>query len=97
METISLILSALTSLLLIGYIIYTIKLTKENDKLKEKLIPQYEMDKKVDKVIEKNKEQADTIKRLMINKDEVHVLLEKLIVSKKKERIELVNQYIFTK
>jgi len=49
------------------------------------------------KLRKKNKDQADTIKRLMINKDEVHVLLEKLIVSKKKERIELVNQFTFKK
>ena len=49
------------------------------------------------KLTKKNKDQADTIKRLMINKDEVHVLLEKLIVSKKKERIELVNQFTFKK
>ena len=46
---------------------------------------------------QKNKDQADTIKRMNSEFDEVHVLLETLLVTPKKKQAELVNQYIFTK
>ena len=42
-------------------------------------------------------DQADTIKRMNSEFDEVHVLLETLLVTPKKKQAELVNQYIFTK
>ena len=49
------------------------------------------------KLTEKNKDQADTIKRMNSEFDEVHVLLETLLVTPKKKQAELVSQFTFKK
>ncbi len=40
-------------------------------------------------------DQADTIRRMWATIDEVHILLEKILVSKKKDIVTLVNEFTF--
>jgi len=47
--------------------------------------------------IQQLKEQADTIKRMNSAFDEVHILLETLLLNKKKDQEKLINNFIFKK